>query len=135
MLGRSSFDYAVIRVVPRVERGERINAGVILYCRARDFLAARIVLDRTRLRAIDPTVDMEEVERALGLIPLLCAGDERAGELAHLGPSERFHWVTAPRSTIVQASHVHPGLCEEPGEALEALLAKMVLPVASAPPR
>jgi hypothetical protein len=131
MRGRSSFDYAVVRVVPRVERGERINAGVILHCPVLDFLAARIVLDRERLRALDPGVDIDEVERALALIPLLCAGDERTGELARLGRSERFHWVTAPRSTIVQTSRVHSGLCDAPEQALEALLQKMVLPVAA----
>jgi hypothetical protein len=131
MPGRSSFDYAVVRVVPRVERGERINAGVILHCPVGDFLAARIALDRARLRALDVTVDMDEVERALGLIPLICDGDARAGELGRLGRSERFHWLTAPRSTIVQTSRVHSGLCDEPGEALEALLRKMVLSVAA----
>jgi hypothetical protein len=127
---RSSFDYAVVRVVPRVERGERINAGVIVHCPVLDFLGARIVLDRPRLLGIDATVDVDEVERALVLIPLLCAGDARAGELAHLGRSERFHWLTAPRSTIVQTSRVHSGLCKEPEEALEALVARLVLPVA-----
>jgi hypothetical protein len=132
MPGRSAFDYAVVRVVPRVERGERVNAGVIVHCPVLAFLEARIVLDRERLRAIDPTVDVDEVERALGLIPLLCAGDERAGALAQLSRSERFHWVTSPRSTIVQTSRVHSGLCDEPGRALEALVAKMVLPVGGA---
>jgi hypothetical protein len=131
MPGRSSFDYAVVRVVPRVERGERINAGVILQCPVRDFLAAQIALDRERLRAIDPTVDMDEVERALALIPLVCTADPRAGELGRLGRSERFHWLTAPRSTIVQTSRVHSGLCDEPAEALAALLRKMVLSVAT----
>jgi hypothetical protein len=129
MPARSSFDYAVVRVVPRVERGERINAGVIVHCPVRDFLAARVALDRPRLIAIDATIDVDEVERALALIPLLCAGDARAGELARLGRSERFHWLTAPRSTIVQTSRVHAGLCDEPRQALEELLAKMVMPI------
>jgi len=125
---RSSFDYAVVRVVPRVERGERINAGVILYCRARDFLGARIALDRARLLALDAGADVEEVERALALIPLVCDGDARAGAIGRLPLADRFHWLTAPRSTVVQAGAVHSGLCDDPAAALEHLVGKMVLP-------
>ena len=125
---RSSFDYAVVRVVPRVERGERINAGVILYCRSRDFLGARIALDRARLTALDAAVDVEEVERALALIPLVCAADPRAGAIGRLPAADRFHWLTSPKSTMVQVGAVHSGLCEEPAAALDHLVAKMVLP-------
>ena len=128
MPARSSFDYAVVRVVPRVERGERINAGVILHCRERDFLGARIVLDRARLVALDPTVDIEEVERALALIPLVCGGDESAGAIGRLPLGERFDWLTSPRSTMVQTGAVHSGLCDDAVAALDHLVAKMVLP-------
>jgi hypothetical protein len=129
MLTRSSFDYAIVRVVPRVERGERINAGVILYCRALDFLGARIALDRARLMALDPSVDVDEVERALALIPLVCSGDPRSGPIGRLPPSERFHWLVSPRSTITQTSPVHAGLCDDPQAALDHLLQTMVLPL------
>jgi hypothetical protein len=125
---RSTFDYAVVRVVPRVERGERINAGVILYCKTIGFLGARIALDRARLCALDPTIDLDAVECALALIPLVCAGDPTAGPIAKLPQSERFHWLTAPRSTITQPSPVHTGLCDDPEHALERLLQTMVLP-------
>jgi len=132
---RSSFDYAVVRVVPRVERGERINAGVILYCRAHGFLGARLALDRQRLRALDPAVDLDAVEAALALIPLVCSGDARAGAIGRLPENERFHWLVSPRSTITQTSPVHSGLCDDPAAALEHLLEKMVLPPRDAPSR
>lgn len=125
---RSAFDYAVVRVVPRVERGERINAGVILHCPTLAFLDARIALDPARLAAVDPAADVAEVARALALIPALCAGEPSAGALASLSKSERFHWLTAPRSTVVQTSRVHSGLCDDPRQALDRLLATMVLP-------
>jgi hypothetical protein len=128
MPARSSFDYAVVRVVPRVERGERINAGVILYCRARDFLGARIALDSARLLALDGSVDVEEVERALALIPLVCSGDPRAGAIGRLPLADRFHWLTSPKSTMVQVGAVHSGLCDDPLAALDHLVDKMVLP-------
>jgi hypothetical protein len=127
MRARNAFDYAVVRVVPRVERGEQINVGVILYCQTLRFLDARIALDRGRLLAIDPAVDVDEVERALALIPLICRGDAAGGPIAGLPIGERFHWLVSPRSTITQCSPVHSGLCDEPGAALEHLLQKMVL--------
>ncbi len=129
MPARSTFDWAVVRVVPRVERGEQINAGVILYCKTIGFLGARIALDRARLQALDPTIDTDAVARALELIPLVCAGDAAAGPIAQLPQSERFHWLTAPRSTITQPSPVHTGLCDDPERALERLLQTMVLPL------
>lgn len=124
-----TFDYAIVRVVPRVERGEQINAGVILYCKTRDFLGARIALDHARLLALDPDVDLPAVERALELIVLVCAGDPGAGAIAQLPQPERFHWLVSPKSTITQPSPVHSGLCEDPQAALDHLLEKMVLPV------
>ena len=120
MPGRSSFDYAVVRVVPRVERGERINTGVILYCRERDFLGARIALDRTRLLALDAGADVDEVERALALIPLVCSGDARAGAIGRLPLADRFHWLTAPRSTIVQDRRRALGPVRRPGGGARA---------------
>jgi len=126
MRTRSSFDYAIVRVVPRVERGEQLNAGVILYCRTLDFLEARIALDATRLQALEPRVDLEAVERALALIPLVCAGDPRSGPIGQLSQAERFHWLTSPRSTITQTSPVHSGICEQPAAALDRLMQTMV---------
>jgi Protein of unknown function (DUF3037) len=122
---RTTFDYALVRVVPRPERGEQINAGVILYCRARDFLEARIALDRARLLALDPTLDADEIGRALAVFPQVCAGQ---GPMGRLDLAERFHWLVAPRSTVVQVSPVHAGLCDDPAAALDHLIQTMVLP-------
>ncbi|HET6583791.1 MAG TPA: DUF3037 domain-containing protein [Nannocystaceae bacterium] len=124
---RTSFDYAIVRAVPRVERDEFVNAGVILHAPTRDFLAARIVLDDDRLRALAPDVDLATLHGALAIFPLVAAGDPRGGPIAALSRSERFHWLVAPRSTIVQTSAVHSGLCDDPGEALERLLRTLVL--------
>ncbi len=131
----SSFDYAVVRVVPRVERGECINAGVILYCRTMGFLEARMALDRARLVALDPSVDVDDVERALALIPLVCAGDAGSGPIGRLPQAERFHWLTSPRSKVTQPSPVHSGLCTDPAAALARLMETMVLPPAPTTPR
>jgi hypothetical protein len=114
--------------VPHVERGEQLNAGIVVYCRARDFLAARVALDPARLRALAADADVEAIDRALAVIPLIAAGDPRGGPIARLPPSERFHWLTAPRSTVTQTSPVHAGLCEDPAQALDRLFAAMVLP-------
>jgi hypothetical protein len=127
---RSSFDYAIVRVVPRVERGEQINAGVIVFCKTLDYLAARMALDRARLTALDASVDTDEVERALALIPRICAGDPGAGPIARLSRAERFHWLVSPRSTIIQPSAVHSGLCDDPPATLDHLIATLVLPPA-----
>lgn len=123
---RSPFDYAVIRVVPRVEREEFINAGVIVSCPARSFLEAGIELDRVRLAALDSTIDAERVERYLEAIPAICAGGAGAGPIGALPQRSRFHWLVAPRSTIIQTSPVHSGLCDDPRAALEHLLDTMV---------
>jgi hypothetical protein len=123
----SSFDYAVIRIVPRVEREEFLNAGVILYCRSRDFLSARVQLDRRRLAALSPGADPEALEAHLATIVSTCRGGAEAGPLAGLSQAERFHWLVAPRSTVVQVSPFHSGLCEDPQGTLDELLQRMVL--------
>ena len=122
------FEYAVVRVVPRVEREEFINVGVILYCRSLDFLDARIALDRDRLRALFPGAvpDLDDLERALSMIPRICAGDPGAGPIAALDLPERFRWLSATRSTVPQVSPVHTGLCDDPAKMLDHLMARMV---------
>jgi len=122
------YDYAVIRVVPRVDRGEFVNAGVILSCAALSFLEARFMLDRERMLLLHPGLDMETVSAQLEAIGAVCRGSEHAGPIGLLPQRERFLWLVAPRSTIVQISDVHTGFCESPGETLDRLLAKMVLP-------
>jgi hypothetical protein len=121
-----SYDYAVVRVVPRVEREEFVNAGVILFCLERDFLGARVDLDRDRVRALWPGADLALVEEHLAAIPRVCAGGEGGGPIGRLSPRERFHWLVAPRSTVIQVSPVHSGLCEDPARELEHLLDRMV---------
>ncbi|HMG19674.1 MAG TPA: DUF3037 domain-containing protein [Kofleriaceae bacterium] len=123
----SSFDYAVIRVVPRVERGELINAGAIVSCPTERFLAARIALDAGRLRALSPSIDIAEIEAALALIPLIAAGDPRGGPIAALPRGERFHWLVAPRSAVIQTSPVHTGLADDPAAALDQLIERLVI--------
>lgn len=123
-----SYDYAVIRVVPRVEREEFVNVGVILSCAARDFLDARLHVSPARLLAMDPGLDLELVEQHLRVIPLVCRGDPSAGTIAGLPMRQRFHWLVAPRSTIIQTSAVHSGLCEDPASALVHLMQRMVPP-------
>jgi Protein of unknown function (DUF3037) len=122
------YDYAIIRVVPRVEREEFVNAGVIVSCPARDFLEARIELDELRLKAIAAPLDVEAIRTHLATIQVVCAGGEAAGPIGRLSQRERFYWLTAPRSTIVQTSPVHTGSCKDPAAALEHLLDTMVRP-------
>ncbi|KFE68091.1 DUF3037 domain-containing protein [Hyalangium minutum] len=132
----SSFDYAIIRVVPRVERGEFINAGVILYCLTHRFLGAQVELDERRLLALAPEVDVEGVRAHLEAIPRICAGGRTAGPIGQLPQKERWHWLIAPRSTVIQTSPFHSGLCEDPAKALEHLMDRMVrLPVSQEPNR
>jgi Protein of unknown function (DUF3037) len=123
----NSYDYAIVRVVPCVERGECINVGVILFCRTRRFLGSLISLDIQRLLALFPAIDSDAVRSHLDSIPLVCAGSAEAGPISQLSQSERFHWLVSPRSTIVQISPVHSGLCSDPAPALEHLLKTMVL--------
>jgi hypothetical protein len=122
-----AFSYAVLRVVPDLVRGEALNAGVVLFCRRRSFLAARAHLDRAALAALAPQADADAVERHLGFLERVAAGDPAAGPLAALPQSERFGWLTAPSSTIVQPSPVHTGLlCGDPGDELERLFQRLV---------
>jgi Protein of unknown function (DUF3037) len=128
-LGPDQFAYAILRVVPRVERGEQLNAGVVLFCRRRGFLAARVELDELRLAALAPDVDPERVRIHLNALARIAAGDPAGGAVAALEPSERFGWLVAPSSTIVQPSPVHTGLCDDPAVMLDRLFAELVAPV------
>jgi hypothetical protein len=121
-----TYNYAVVRVVPRVERGEFVNAGIILSCDIERILLASIELDEQALLAIDSHVDMDLVRSVLQSIPAICAGGEAAGDIGKLSARERFHWLVAPRSTIVQTSPVHTGQCAEPAAALDHLMQAMV---------
>ena len=125
---RCPFDYAVVRVVPRVERGEFVNAGVIVSCPSKNYLKARVELDAERLAALDPRADRETVERHLAAIPLICEGGAGAGPIGLLPQRARFHWLVAPRSTIIQTSPVHTGFCEDGDRVLERLFDQMVRP-------
>ena len=120
------FEYAVLRVVPRVEREEFLNAGVVVWCLAQNYLAARVGLDVDRLKALDPTADVEAIRAHLEAVPRICAGDPNAGPVARLPPKERFHWLVSPRSTVLQTSAVHSGRTEAPDLALERLFRMLV---------
>ena len=120
---RAVFDYAVLRAVPRVERGECVNVGVLLFCKEHDFLQAGVHLDPARLRVLDPDVDVEAVSGALEALRRTCAGDGPAGETS-IG--QRFRWLTAPRSTVLQAGRVHSGLTGDPATELDRLLGLLV---------
>ena len=120
------FDYSVVRVVPRVERGEFVNAGVIVSCPGKNYLKARVELDAERLAALDPSFDRETVERHLNAIPLICEGGAQAGPIGLLPQRARFHWLVAPRSTVIQTSPVHTGFCGDGDEVLEHLFDRMV---------
>ena len=124
----SPFEYALLRVVPRVERGEFVNAGVVLYCQEKRFLEAAIDLDPERLRALDPRLDPDAVRAHLEAAHRVCAGGPGAGPIGLLPPVQRFGWLVAPRSTIVQPGPVHTGLAEDPRGALDHLLKTMVSP-------
>ncbi|MEV5139106.1 DUF3037 domain-containing protein [Streptomyces syringium] len=124
--GRDVFEYALLRVVPRVERGELINAGVVVYCQAKSFVAARVHLDEARLLALDPTADVAGVRAVLGAVEGVCSGGERAGQAAGDDPGRRFRWLIAPRSTIVQPGPVHTGLTADPERESERLLDLLV---------
>jgi len=120
------YDYAVVRVVPKVDREEFINAGVIVSCPELSFLEARIKLNEARLLALDPNIDVELVRKHLASIPKICLGGDDAGSIGQLPQRQRFHWLVAPRSTIIQTSPVHTGRCGDPAAALEHLVATMV---------
>ena len=126
MPGSEPFQYAIVRVVPRVERGECMNVGVVLFCRPRRYLAARTALDAARLEAFARGLDAAEVRSHLDALTRIAAGDAEAGPVAALEQSEHFHWLVAPSSTMIQTSPVHTGLCEDPDETLERLMEKLV---------
>jgi len=125
-VAREVFQYAILQVVPRVERGERINAGVVLFSRRHRFLAARVGLDRARLAALDAAADPDELERHLDAMARVAAGERAAGAVAAMDQSERFHWLVAPSSTVIQATPVHTGTCEDPQRALDRLYDTLV---------
>jgi hypothetical protein len=130
---RYTYDYAIIRVIPRVEREEFVNVGVIVSCPAQGFLEARIELDEQRLLALDPTLDVATVRDHLAAIPTVCAGGEQAGPIGQLSQRERFRWLVAPRSTTIQTSPVHTGCCKDPIAVLGHLLDTMVRPLRGSP--
>jgi hypothetical protein len=121
-----TYDYAIVRVVPRVERGEFINAGVIMSCDVARILKAAIALDENALLALDSSVDLVVIREALATIPLICAGGASAGPIGSLSARERFHWLVSPKSTMVQTSPVHTGQCDDPDAALEHLMNRMI---------
>ena len=123
---RSPYQYAIIRVVPHVERGESVNVGVVLLCRSQDFVGARTSLDETRLAAIAPDADVPSIRRHLEAIDRVAAGDERGGPMARLSSSERFHWLVSPASTIIQPSEVHTGFTDDATAELERLFETLV---------
>jgi len=123
-----TYDYAIIRVVPKVEREEFVNVGVIVSCPAKGFLEARIELDEERLKALDATLDIESIRPHLASIVAICVGGERSGPIGQLSQRERFHWLTAPRSTTIQMSPVHTGHTTNPVPVLEHLLESSVRP-------
>ena len=127
MSGREPFQYAALRIVPRVERGEALNAGVVLFCRPLRFLGARTQLDEALLRALAPDCDPAGVRAALETIERIAAGDAAGGPIAALPQSERFHWIVAPSSTIVQPGPVHTGLTGDPAAELDHLFSHLVV--------
>ena len=128
MPDRCTYDYAIVRVVPRVERGEFVNVGAIVSSDAARHLAAGFAVDETRLRALDPRIDMAAVRAGLAAIAAVCSGGAAAGAIGKLALRERFHWLVAPRSTMIQTSAVHTGRCDDLADALDHLLERMVLP-------
>lgn len=126
MLAADVYDYAIVRVVPRVEREEFVNAGVILSCQRSGFLQAAVALDEARLSALHPHVDLDTVRRHLHAIVAICAGEAGCGPIAQLPYRARFHWLTARRSSIIQTSPVHTGRCTDAGAALAHIMERMV---------
>jgi hypothetical protein len=124
--GEYTYDYAIVRVVPRVERGEQMNVGVILSCADLEFLEARIEVDTGRLLALDPELDLDAIRAGLTSIPAICAGGPEAGPIGELPQRGRFRWLVSPRSTVIQMSPVHTGRTSDPAAALDRLLETMV---------
>jgi len=123
----SSFDYAIVRIVPRVEREEFVNAGVVLFCPEENFLGGRVRLNEARLAAFAPHIDMELVHNRLAGLMAVCKGDPSAGTVARLGLRERFHWIVSPKSTVLQVSPVHCGICADPERVLVKLFRELCL--------
>ena len=126
MAAEHTYDYAIVRVVPRVDRGERINVGIILSCSGMNFLDARIELDEAALRALDPAVDVAAIRANLDTIPAVCRGGPGAGPIGELPARGRFRWLVSPRSTIIQPSAVHTGRTSDPVASLEHLMDRVV---------
>lgn len=127
MPATSSYDYAIIRVVPYVERGECINVGIILFCRTRRFLGMQLHVDQQRISVFAPQLDLTAVQQQLEHLQRVCYGKDGSGPIGQLAQPERFHWLVAPRSTIIQSSEVHSGMCSDPERALQDLLKKLVM--------
>ncbi len=128
------YEYAVIRVVPRVDRGEALNAGVVVFCRARRFLGARVGMGEARERAVQaiaPDLDLDQLRERLDIIPKISAGGSGSGPIGQLSIAERFHWLVAPQSTVVQPGPVHTGICTDPARALHDLYEDMLGPTAT----
>ncbi len=121
-----TYDYAIIRVVPRVDRGEQINVGVVLSCADTEFLDARIELDEAALLALDASVDLDAIRALLALIPVICRGGTAAGPIGALPPRGRFRWLVSPRSTMIQPSAIHTGRTSDPAACLEHLMNQLV---------
>lgn len=126
MPDRSSFDYAVLRIVPRVDREEFVNAGLVFFCLAQKFLHARVHIDEALVSSLHPDFDVEAARRHLEAFPRIAAGDSDSGPVALLSQRQRFHWLTAPRSTIIQVSPVHSGMCEDPRTEFDRLFQHLV---------
>ncbi len=127
MPATSSYDYAIVRIVPLVERGECINIGVIVFCRTQRFLDMLIHLDQQRLNAFAPSLDFSSVQQQIEHLLQVCRGGHASGPIGQLSQAERFHWIVSPRSTIIQTSPVHSGICSDPANTLQNLLEKLVL--------
>ena len=121
-----SYDYAILRIVPSVEREEFVNAGVVLHCAELAYLACRLEIDATRVHALWPALDLEIIRPHLEAFPKICAGDPDAGPIARLSRRERFQWLVSPRSTIIQVSPVHSGMCESPEAAVDEIFRRLV---------
>lgn len=128
MRTQHTYSYAILRVVPRMDRGELINAGIILWCPKLSVLEAEFLLDEERLKAIDSNVDMHEIRNHLAVIPAICRGQDAGGAIAKLPLVQRFGWITATRSTIIQTSPVHMGQSEDLALTMKQLIARLVLP-------
>lgn len=127
MQDKKVFEYAVIRIVPRVEREEFINVGVVLFCKSLNFIEVKIEVNAQKLMAFMPAEEFEEVQKYLQSFVRICNGEKDAGPIAQLPPAERFRWSTAMRSTVVQTSRVHPGICTDPGQTIQHLFTQLVL--------